>query len=105
MELRQRNALNRTRKAGVAQCRRRALLAIPGWFRSIHDSQLFYMHSRWKDEVAFEYHVTLPHTLRFVTRVEPLLDHPLDVSRAGQIAESSSPGLVRRGWAVSTKGS
>ena len=25
-------------------------------FRSIRDPQLFYIHSRWKDEAAFEYH-------------------------------------------------
>jgi quinol monooxygenase YgiN len=54
-------------------------------FRSMRDPQLFYIHSRWKDEAAFERHAGLAHTLRFVERVEPLLDHPLDVTRAGQI--------------------
>ncbi|PYN82674.1 MAG: antibiotic biosynthesis monooxygenase [Candidatus Rokuibacteriota bacterium] len=54
-------------------------------FRSIRDPQLFYIHSRWKDEAAFEYHASLPHTVRFLERVEPLIDHPLDVTRAGQI--------------------
>lgn len=51
-------------------------------FRSIRDPQLFYVHSRWKDEAAFEAHAGLPHTRHFVERVEPLLDHPLDVTRA-----------------------
>lgn len=54
-------------------------------FRSIRDPQLFYIHSRWKNEAAFEYHAGLPHTIRFVERVEPLIDHPLDVTRAERI--------------------
>ena len=51
-------------------------------FRSTRDPRLFYIHSRWTDEDAFEYHATLPHTVRFIERVEPLIDHPLDVTRA-----------------------
>lgn len=50
-------------------------------FRSIRDPRLHYIHSRWKDEAAFELHAGLPHTVRFLARVEPLLDHPLDVAR------------------------
>ena len=55
-------------------------------FRSTRDRQLFYVHSRWKDEAAFERHAGLPHTVRFVARVEPLLDHPFDAVRTEQIA-------------------
>ncbi len=54
-------------------------------YRSIRDPQLFYVHSRWKDEAAFEIHARLPHTVRFLERVEPLIDHPLDVTRAERI--------------------
>jgi quinol monooxygenase YgiN len=54
-------------------------------FRSIRDPQLFYIHSRWKDEAAFEYHAGLPHTVRFLKRLEPLINHSLDVTRAEQI--------------------
>jgi len=54
-------------------------------FRSIRDPQLFYIHSRWKDEAAFEDHAGLPHTVRFVERVQLLIDHPLDVTRAERI--------------------
>src|ERR1700733_1354474 len=50
-------------------------------FRSIRDPRLFYIHSRWTSEEAFETHATLPHTVRFIERVEPLIDHPLDVAR------------------------
>jgi quinol monooxygenase YgiN len=51
-------------------------------FRSIRDSGLFYIHSRWTNEDAFDLHATLPHTVRFIERVAPLIDHPLDVTRA-----------------------
>ena len=54
-------------------------------FRSIRDPRLFYIHSRWTDEAAFEHHAGLPHTVRFLERVEPLIDHPLDVTRAERI--------------------
>jgi quinol monooxygenase YgiN len=47
--------------------------------------QLFYIHSRWKDEAAFEAHATLPLTPRFIERVETLIDHPLDATRTEKI--------------------
>ena len=50
-------------------------------FRSIRDPQLFYIHSRWKDEAAFNTHAVLPHTVRFIELVEPLLDHPVEAHR------------------------
>jgi len=57
-----------------------------GAFRSTRDPQLFFVHSRWIDEAAFERHADLPHTMRFLATVEPLIDHPLDVTRAHVIA-------------------
>jgi quinol monooxygenase YgiN len=51
-------------------------------FRSTRDPRLSYVHSRWRDEAAFDTHAGLPHTLRFVERVEKLIDHPLGVTRA-----------------------
>jgi len=54
-------------------------------FRSVRDARLFYVHSRWTDEAAFEAHAKLPHMVRFLERVEPLIDHPLDVTRAERI--------------------
>jgi quinol monooxygenase YgiN len=54
-------------------------------FRSVCDQQLFYIHSRWKDEAAFDTHAGLPHTTRFIARVELLLDHALDVARTERI--------------------
>jgi quinol monooxygenase YgiN len=56
-------------------------VAIDG-FASARDPRLFYIHSRWIDEAAFELHATLAHTVRFVERVTALIDHPLEVTRA-----------------------
>jgi quinol monooxygenase YgiN len=54
-------------------------------YGSIRDARLFFIHSRWKDESAFEIHAELPHTVRFIAKVTPLIDHPLDVSRTERI--------------------
>ena len=54
-------------------------------YRSIRDPRLYYVHSLWKNEAAFDKHVELPHTVHFVQRVEKLIDHPLEVTRAKQI--------------------
>lgn len=60
-------------------------VAIHG-FRSTRDPRLFYIHSRWVDEAAFDLHATLPHTVLFLERVQPLIDHALDITRARPIA-------------------
>jgi quinol monooxygenase YgiN len=49
-------------------------------FRSVRDPDEFYIHSRWRDRVAFEHHAALPHTVHFVATIETLVDHPLSVS-------------------------
>jgi quinol monooxygenase YgiN len=54
-------------------------------YRSLHDAQLFYIHSRWTNEAAFEYHVGLPHTIRFVECIEPIIDHTFDIAPTEQI--------------------
>jgi len=54
-------------------------------FRSTRDRRLFFIHSRWLDEAAFERHAAQPHTLRFIERVQALIDHPLDVQRTQAI--------------------
>ncbi len=55
-------------------------------YRSVHDSKLFFIDSRWVDESAFDLHATLPHTMRFLARVQELIDHPLDVNRTRMLA-------------------
>jgi quinol monooxygenase YgiN len=54
-------------------------------YRSVRDPRLFWIHSRWIDEAAFEIHAELPHTVRFLERVQPLIDHPLDITRTRAI--------------------
>lgn len=54
-------------------------------FRSNRDPRLFYIHSRWEDEAAFDHHATLPHTVRFVARMEPLIDHPFEAVRTSRL--------------------
>lgn len=49
-------------------------------FQSVRTPGEFYVHSRWRDEAAFELHASLPHTVTFIATVEALLDHPLSVS-------------------------
>ena len=55
-------------------------------FRSIRDPKLFYIHSRWKDEASFDTHAGLPHTLRFIARVQPVIDHPIEAHRCEALA-------------------
>lgn len=56
-----------------------------GAFQSVRDPDEFYIQSRWKDLQAFEEHAELPHTVRFVAEVEPLLDHDFKATVAEQI--------------------
>jgi quinol monooxygenase YgiN len=55
------------------------------YFRSTRDALLFYIHSRWRDEAAFELHAELPHTLRFLDLVRPAIDHDLFVARVEKL--------------------
>src|SRR4051812_20017159 len=55
-------------------------------FQSVRDPAEFYVHSRWRDQNAFERHTGFAHTLRFVACVEQLLDHPLAVSLTKALA-------------------
>lgn len=54
-------------------------------FRSMRETRLFYIHSRWVDEAAFQKHAELPHTKRFLERVDPLLEQPREVARTQMI--------------------
>ena len=54
-------------------------------FRSVRDPRLFYIHSRWTDAAAFQTHGELPHTVRFLKKVDALLDQPRDVARTEMI--------------------
>jgi quinol monooxygenase YgiN len=53
--------------------------------RSVREAALFYVHSIWTSEAAFEQHATQVHTTRFIEEVQPLIDHALEVTRARRI--------------------
>ena len=55
-------------------------------YSATQDPRLFYIHSHWKDEAAFDHHARLPHTVRFVEKVQTLIDHPFDVTRTSRSA-------------------
>ena len=81
------------REDAVAEVMREASAAVRdepgcvfiGHYRSTRDPRLFFIHSRWNDEAAFEVHAELPHTRRFLEQMEPLLDHELKVDRTIEI--------------------
>jgi len=60
-------------------------VAIDG-FVSTRDPRLFYIHSRWVDEAAFDLHGTLQHTVGFIARVTTLIDHPFEATRTRVMA-------------------
>jgi quinol monooxygenase YgiN len=55
-------------------------------FRAIRDPRQFYIHSRWQDEAAFDNHARLPHTVRFLEKVQSQIDHLLEVTRTRPLA-------------------
>ena len=54
-------------------------------YRGMRNARLYYLHSRWKDVEVFEAHAKLPHTEKFLERVEKLLAEPRDVKRCERI--------------------
>jgi quinol monooxygenase YgiN len=50
-------------------------------FRATRNTRLFYIHSRWIDEAAFDQHAGFQHTVQFLQRVQLLVDHPVEVVR------------------------
>ena len=56
------------------------------YYRSTRDPRLFFIHSHFRDEAAFDLHAELPHTVKFIEEVEKLIDHPLDVNRTEQVS-------------------
>jgi len=74
------NALEAALRDQLHSVRADASCLAVGTFRYTHDPRLFYLYSRWIDEAAFNSHAGLPHSMRFLERVRPLIDHPSDVS-------------------------
>src|SRR5689334_5193949 len=54
-------------------------------YASKRNPRLFFIYSRWREEGAFEVHAELPNTLSFVAKMEALIDHPFDATRASSV--------------------
>jgi len=54
-------------------------------FESLREPFVFAIHSEWADESAFEFHATLPHTVRFLATAQTLLTHSVQGLRLRQI--------------------
>jgi quinol monooxygenase YgiN len=49
-------------------------------FRSVRVPGEFVIHSRWRDQAAFDLHASLPHPVRFLGTAEALIDHPFSIA-------------------------
>ena len=54
-------------------------------YESTRGPLVWFIHSEWIDEAAFDTHVQLPHTQRFIAAVDDLMTHPLQAVRTKQI--------------------
>ena len=59
-------------------------MAIRG-FESLRAPAVFWIHSEWVDEAAFDLHAQLPHTIGFLQDAERLLTHPIQGMRSREI--------------------
>ena len=50
-------------------------------FQALGDDHLFFIHSVWSNEAAFEQHTTLPHTVEFISVIDNLIDQPSEITR------------------------
>lgn len=44
-------------------------------YHSTKDPREFFIYSHWKDSEAFAIHATLSHTIRFIDRVQSIIDN------------------------------
>ena len=49
-------------------------------FRSVRVPGEFVIHSRWRDQTAFDLHASLPHTVDFLATAEALIDDPFAIA-------------------------
>ena len=49
---------------------------------SVHEPAAFGIFSEWVDEAAFDLHVQMPHTARFIAAAEQLLGRPVEGLRS-----------------------
>jgi quinol monooxygenase YgiN len=54
-------------------------------YEALREPLVFYIHSEWVDEAAFDAHPKLPHMARFLGLVTGLTTHPLKGIRTKEI--------------------
>lgn len=54
-------------------------------FEALRDPLIFYIHSEWVDEAAFDAHPKLPHMTRFLSIAAELVTRPVRGIRTKQI--------------------
>ena len=54
------------------------------YYESVRAPSVYFIHSEWVDEAAFDRHAGLPHTRRFAAAVEDLMTNPLQAIRTRQ---------------------
>ena len=54
-------------------------------YEALRDPLVFYIHSEWVDEAAFDKHAKLPHMTRFLSLAGALVTHPVKGIRTKQI--------------------
>ena len=63
-------------------------------FESVREPFVFAIHSEWIDEAAYEWHATLPHTVRFLNAAKELLTHPFEGLRTRHIGGGAGGGAA-----------
>ena len=61
-------------------------------FESLRKPVVFAIYSEWVDEASFEFHATLPHTVRFLAAAEKILTHPVEGLRLRRIGGGAGTG-------------
>jgi quinol monooxygenase YgiN len=54
-------------------------------YESTRGPLIYYIHSEWIDEPAFDAHAELPHMRRFLGLIDELITHPLQAMRTKQV--------------------
>ena len=54
-------------------------------YEAVREPLVFYIHSEWVDEAAFDAHPQLPHMVRFLGLVTGLTTHPVKGIRTKEI--------------------
>jgi hypothetical protein len=71
--------------AGGMPCRFTPLFIRIHLYEAVSEPLVFYIHSEWVDEAAFDAHPQLPHMTRFLSLARELTTHPVKGIRTKQI--------------------